>query len=98
MAGCSAIVPYKDCSRQSLLAGLDLSGLRDVIVWCVSIEQQEEVSQRERASTCTSTHCQWQTIHGCSHLLHRGLEMKHARLFHLILIKSYIYSQLHVVL
>lgn len=44
MAECSAIVPFKDCSGQSLLTGLDLSGLRDVIVWCVSIEQQEEVS------------------------------------------------------
>lgn len=56
MAGCSAIVPYKDCSRQSLLAGLDLSGLRDVIVWCVSIEQQEEVSQRERELVHVQVH------------------------------------------
>lgn len=51
MAGCSAIVPYKDCSRQSLLAGLDLSGLRDVIVWCVSIEQQEEETRNREDLT-----------------------------------------------
>lgn len=51
MAGCSAIVPYKDCSRQSLLAGLDLSGLRDVIVWCVSIEQREEETRNREDLT-----------------------------------------------
>nr|XP_011439449.2 tyrosine-protein phosphatase non-receptor type 9 isoform X2 [Crassostrea gigas] len=51
MAECSAIVPFKDCSGQSLLTGLDLSGLRDVIVWCVSIEQQEEETRHREDLT-----------------------------------------------
>lgn len=82
MAECSKIVPYKDCSGQSLLTGLDLSGLRDVIVWCVSIEQQEEVSQRERVQVHTDSDRQY-NVHGCSYLcIHRVLEMNMQDCFH----------------
>uniref|UniRef100_A0A8W8IAE0 Tyrosine-protein phosphatase non-receptor type 9 n=1 Tax=Magallana gigas TaxID=29159 RepID=A0A8W8IAE0_MAGGI len=42
---------HEDCSGQSLLTGLDLSGLRDVIVWCVSIEQQEEETRHREDLT-----------------------------------------------
>lgn len=90
MAECSKIVPYKDCSGQSLLTGLDLSGLRDVIVWCVSIEQQEEVSQRERVQVHTDSDRQYNCTWVQLPLHTQGVRNEHARLFPLILIKSYV--------
>lgn len=51
MADCSAIVPYADYSGKALLTGLDLSGLREVIVWCVSVEQQQEETRNREDLT-----------------------------------------------